>query len=144
MRKLLQASVILLLFAVAILIVQSSCSKSEAQISNAAITQINKFVYLRAAGQGPEIWVSDYNGSNASKIPVVMPAGSALSSDFGQWEVRLSPDGQTLFFLGVLTDTNTTQIYSCHIDGSNVQVVVPGTVRDPNSGINILRIGGAY
>jgi Tol biopolymer transport system component len=57
-----------------------------------------------------------------------------------QTNVKLSPDGQKVFFV-TITDFTTTNayasIYSCNIDGSNLREVA--IVNDDN-----IELGGAY
>ncbi len=140
MKKLLQATIVLLLFCASLVIIQTSCTKSIGQTNTSAPSALNKFIFISLGTSGEtQIWISDYNGNNAFQIPIAMPAGSKLSTDFGSMDVKLSPDGQQIFFMGVLTDTNKRQIYSCGIDGQNVKVIVPNP-----DGTDYLKIGGAY
>jgi hypothetical protein len=140
MKKLLQAATILVFISTSLFLIPSSCTKSQAQTETNTAQQLNKFVWIRLASSGvPQIWISDYSGNNATQVPISMPPGAALSTDFGTMDVKLSPDGQTVFFMGVLPATDTRQIYACNIDGSNVRVVVPNA---GNTGY--IKIGGAY
>ena len=143
MKKLFFGSLALLLFSVSILIFQLSCSKNAtADPMGTGNGQVNKIIYYKAlpavSGYG-EMWIAGYDGSNASKINISLPAGFTLVTDGGP---KLSPDGQTLFF--VVRETSGVivkfHIYSSGIDGSNPHKIIEGT--DINT--SVLLLGSAY
>lgn len=144
MKKLLLGTIVLLLFAVSLLLVQISCSKTGAQV-NATKTvgnnQLNKIIFTKDNDNGGcEIWLCDYDGSNQQQIPVTLPEHFYIDNNSNANAVRLSPDGQTVFFVGNYTNiTPGTQssIYACTIDGKNMRLVVQG-------GSKKMHLGGAY
>ena len=134
--------IILLFAAIAFTSLQSACSKSEAQTTPAATTatQQNKIIYMKITGPAysriQEIWVSNYDGSGASKINVSLPAGIY----FAYSAPIISPDRQKLFFNAGELDSYgdaDDDLYSCNIDGSGVRKVA-----DNNGGS--IQIGQAY
>ena len=71
------------------------------------------------------IYTSNYDGAGKSKIPVSLPAGRTFRSI--PVHAALSPDGKKLFFEVYESTTSTYFIYSCLIDGSNLQIVHGGS-----------------
>jgi hypothetical protein len=135
MKKILMSSVVLTVFSISILIFQMSCKKdANAQTGSNVPTQLNKIIYTkRLTSTTAEIWIANYDGTNQTKVNIVVPAGIMLAN------ARLSPDGQTIFFEGVNTSTFLNDIYSCKIDGSNVQKIVDGSTATQG-----ILLGGAY
>jgi hypothetical protein len=89
-------------------------------------TQQNKLLYGVYGTQpdGNEIWTANYDGTNAQKINIILPTGLAIDDN----NLTISPDHKTIFF-SVFTPTASSGgyfIYSCNIDGSNVQKVLTG------------------
>src|SRR5205085_1726473 len=79
--------------------------------------------YLAQTGpdQNVRLWIADYDGTNASEIPINLP-GWALR------EPRLSPDCSKVFFSAVDSTTiptgmYATEIFTANIDGSNLQQI---------------------
>jgi uncharacterized membrane protein len=127
MKKILMASAILFLFSMSILIVQTSCSKTTAQPSNNSITQLNKIIYLKGFGATGEIWTSNYDGSNATQIPVILPANVIFDNSVGTFSLSTSPDGQKVFFMTTNASGPLTRaIYSCDISGTNLTLITSG------------------
>ena len=143
MKKLLLSSFALLLFSASIIIFQFSCSKNAAaDPSGIGYLQQNKIIFYKSIPPSigvSEMWTASYNGSNASKINITLPAGFSFVTDGG---VKLSPDGQTLFF--VVRETSGIvvkfHIYNSGIDGANPQRIVEGV--DINT--SVLYLGAAY
>ena len=123
MKKLLMGSVILCLFSLSIVLNQTSCSKSEAQNSTLD-GQLNKIIYTNFDN---EIWISDYDGSNAVKVNLALPANVIFESSLPRMSVKMSPDGKKIFFSGTNTATTESGIYSSDISGNNVAIVKIGT-----------------
>ena len=126
-------AIALLIFAIAISLVQISCSKSNAQQNRPLDNpQLNKIVYVKNWGTSPQIWVANYDGSSATQIPLVLPANLVIDINVSTRSLKISPDGQTIFF--AVSDTSSatinTQIYSCSITGSNVSLVIPSSGSD--------------
>ncbi len=69
-----------------------------------------------------KFWTANYDGTNQTKIPIVLPNGLKLSEQYS-----LSPDGETLFF-GVSNGGGTsalkTYIYKCKLDGTGLTKII--------------------
>ena len=130
MKKLLMASIILLLFSFSLLIFQTSCSKTSTAQSNNVVAQLNKIVYIKnVTSTSFEIWTANYDGSNQTQIPLTLPVGVGYDGNVVTSSLTVSPDGQTLFF----TCTNpaglgTSEIYTLPIVGGTPTLVVTGQV----------------
>ena len=143
MKKLLLSSICLLMFAVSILIIQISCSKTNAQSNTNNTTQVGKIIYGRNVSGHYEIWSANYDGSNASNIPINLPTGVFLANNVDSKGVKVSPDGQKLFFIAaeVVNNYQVASVYSCNIDGTNTQLIVQG---NGGSTADILEVFAAY
>jgi len=102
-------------------------------------TQPNKLLFFKRrkgyyATNWEEMWIANYDGTNAQKVNIVAPAGMSVDLDS---DPTISPDGQRIFFGMKETSTGSTHIYSCKSDGSNLIKVVDGNTSD-------LFIGTAY
>lgn len=141
MKNFLKGAIVLSFFAVAFTLVQVSCSKSNAQTTSQGLTQLNKVIYLKYLPNGGagEIWIANYDGTNAIQVPVALTSTQQITYDLNSFTLRLSPDGQKVFFSALDSSNPTLQpsIYSCNIDGSNVQLVVSSTTE-------VIKFGGAY
>ena len=140
MKSFLNKSLYLLAFVIAGIVFQISCSNSDETAAVQNISQIQKIIYLSQQGIGPiELWTSNYDGTNQTIIPITLPANVGFSTmNSNRASIKLSPDGQTVFFIGFNNATNSYAIYSCDISGGNLQeVVAPSTS-------NVLELGGAY
>jgi hypothetical protein len=104
------------------------------------LTQLNKIVYTRTnrqVTQPQEIWTANYDGSNQTKINIVIPGQpTAYVSD-----PHLSPDGLTVFFQGnyQIGSVTSFNLYACNIDGSNVRKIIDGGANQWE-----YQMGGAY
>ena len=128
MKKLLLSSACLLIFAISILLIQISCSKTDAQMRPTDNTTIGKIVFGRIVAGQFEIWSANYDGSNASKIQIDLPQDVYLVSNVDSKGVKVSPDGQKLFFIAATTVNNyqRSSVYSCNLDGTNAQLIIQG------------------
>ena len=121
MKKLFLASITLLLFAISIVIVQISCSKSEAQNRPSGITSFDKILYsFNANPDGVEFWTANIDGSNQAKINLVLPPAVTLNRYVNEVNPKLSPDGTKLYFRAYDSTTSRFGIYRANIDGSAV------------------------
>jgi len=143
MKNFLKTSLYLATFVLAGIMFQISCSNTENETSSTASTSIGKLIYVKQAINGiggVTLWTCNYDGTNATQIPVALPSNLAFSSINGDARPRLSPDGQKVFFL--LSDFNdeyiTTSIYSCDIDGQNLHEIMSATNTET------YYLGGAY
>lgn len=147
MKNILRTSLYLTVFALAGILFQISCSV-DSNVTNAA--PLGKIVYTKRVGLEFQIWTCNYDGTNQAQIPIALPANvslnyyianmTSLGADFSH--VRLSPDGQKVFF-GTVTDPNLDtkhfSIYSCDLSGNNLtEIAVQPVGEDP------LVIGGVY
>ena len=127
MKNLLRSTLYLFAFAFAGIIFQISCS-SDSNHTNA--TPVGKIAYET----GDKIWTANYDGTNATPIPIVLPTGVSYFFGSVNSSISVSPDGNTIFF----TCTNaangfvSTELYSCSINGGNAALVVP--IANPSSG----------
>ena len=129
MKKLLLGSIVLSTFALSVTLVQMSCSKLDAQ-QNRPLTpteQLNKIIYFTEyESANPKIWIANYDGTGAIQVPLVLPANIKFDATVNYRTLRISPDGQTIFFAA----TDKTQplfnssIYSCERSGKNVKLVL--------------------
>ncbi len=146
MKNLFRGAILLTCFAIAISLVQISCSKTEAQTNSnnqAGLAQLNKILFTKNTVSGePQIWTANYDGTNATLIPVALPTDIHIAGELYTHSVRLSPDGNTIFFSGynATVATNFNAIYACNIDGTNVREIIPS---DVGNSVQI-RLGGAY
>ena len=133
MKKLLMSAAVLLLFALSILILQISCSKSEA--GPTSVTQLNKIVYTVNWGTpNIQIWTANYDGSSPTQVPIVLPPNIKIDGNANYYSIKISPDGQTIFFStydASVSPTYSTAIYSCSITGANVTEVIPTSAGNP-------------
>ena len=111
----------------------------QVKISTSGLQQLNKIVfskqvYVGTVAQG-EIWIANYDGTNQTKINIALPSGVRVQDGPN---VKLSPDGKTLFFTTTNTTSDEWQIYSCNVDGTNPKQITSG------AGSNYISIGGAY
>lgn len=137
MKKLLLGSAVLLLFATSILIFQLSCTKEAEAETTETPAQHNKIVYLSKHGNGPEIWIANYDGSNKTKVNYTLPSGEI---DFA-YGVKLSPDGKKLFFSASEygNGENAYGIFSCNVEGGAATKIISAA-----NATDSLNVGGAY
>ncbi len=139
MKKILLSTCILTAFSLSVILFEMSCKKTVNGTSPTTVigvNQINKIVYTKnlplPGSQGlyyAEIWTANYDGSNAQKINITLPAG--LFVEYATF-VKVSPNQRTIFFHveNAAHDKNGTGFYSADIDGKNAKLIVPndGTV----------------
>jgi hypothetical protein len=130
MKKILMGSAVLTALSLSIIAFQVSCSKTANAQTGSVNTQQNKVLYTVTdstypyVGNGYTIWSANYDGTNAQKINVNLPAGILLGTDdYVEAYVRLSPDGKTMFFPAMeQVDGYGIQIeYSSSVDGTNAK-----------------------
>lgn len=150
MKNLLKTTLYLTVFALAGVLFQISCSNSDNQILSTNSTPIGKIVYTKNVSDYYQIWTCNYDGTNQAQIPINLPAnvqfnywtGFNASSATDHTNVKLSPDGQKVFFATV-TNPNQNKyfsMYSCDIFGNNLtEIVIQGANNQPP-----LVIGGVY
>jgi hypothetical protein len=129
MKKLLMGSIVLTLFAMSIFLVQTSCSKSNAQV-NSSTNQVGKIVFLKGEGIYSTIWTANNDGTNQVLVPITLPVNVVMDASVSSKSLSVSPDGQKIFFTALDTTVSTARvlsIYSCDLNGSNFGVVVQGT-----------------
>ena len=138
MKKLLMGTVCISLFAIVLTVIQMSCSKTTAQQNPISVTQINKILYTSQSAGTYKLWTANYDGTNPTLINISLPVGVTLEYGSSYFTIYLSPDGQKIFFYGsspVAPGANS--LYSCNIDGTNVQPVL-------TSSTELLHLYGAY
>lgn len=135
MKRLIQASLFLLACSAFIIASQISCKKSSAQTTTSAPN--GGLILLAKSVQVPgtpstdtgvvsqtTVWVEQYSlanldGSNFHQIPITPPAGLFVGGS-----AHLTHNGQTLVFQMFSQNQTIQAIYSCAIDGSNLQKVM--------------------
>ncbi|MFT3911687.1 MAG: hypothetical protein QM737_19850 [Ferruginibacter sp.] len=138
MKNLFKATVLLTCFAIAIGLIQISCSKSDAQPSsgnnqnnsqnnnqNSTTSQAGKILFSKNSATGLEVWIMDYDGNNAAQVPIALPTNVNIANTGQNFSIRISPDGTKIFFIGYDSTSSPVffSIYSCNVDGSNVQLI---------------------
>lgn len=125
MKNFLKTGLYFFAFAIAGILFQISCSNSDSE--NLSPNAQGKLIFTKwNNGTGtivPSIWTCNYDGTDLAEVPITLPTGVIFNTANGHDEVKLSPDGLKIFFLGFNTTTITKGIYSCNFDGSNVQEV---------------------
>ena len=142
MKPLIKSAICLSIFAFTVCIIQISCSKTDAQTNSNnnqnALTQINKILYTSFAAGTTKIWIANYDGSAATQINIALPAGVSIPFGSSDLSMHLSPDGLKLFFFANNpVSPGANSLYSCDINGTNVQPVV-------TSSTELLHLYGAY
>ena len=99
--------------------------------SSSTTSAVNTIVFLKYINSGgnftAQIWTSNYDGTNQKQVVVSLPTGISITAGSADGaEVKLSPDGKTIFFLAQ-DATQTAYIYSCTVSGSTVTKVVDGS-----------------
>jgi hypothetical protein len=108
--------------------------------TSGGLTQLNKIIYTKlntAIAQKFEIWTANYDGTNQTKVNITMPTGFQCAGD---GEVKLSPNGQKIFFTSLQPSASATHIFTCNIDGTGLTKIIDGT----SAGIEGLFLGAAY
>ncbi|RZJ31621.1 MAG: hypothetical protein EOO48_01505 [Flavobacterium sp.] len=111
-----------LAFLVGGMLFQISCSNTD-QENN--VQSAGKFVYTtKTSSVQQHIYIANIDGTGVTEVPVTLPANFVFyayngSTDFAS--ARLSPDGQTVIFALMNQNTVINYIYSCNVDGSNLQ-----------------------
>jgi Tol biopolymer transport system component len=128
MKNLLRSTLYLSVFAIAGILFQISCSNSDSvKSNNLNSTPIGKIVYVKTVGLNKQLWTANYDGTNQNQISVNFPSNVTFSYVSNGTHPRVSPDGQKIFFVGVNSSGSTSHasIYSCDINGTNLQEIVP-------------------
>ena len=146
MKRILRSTMYLSIFVLAGILFQISCSNSDNQTLSTSSTPIGKLIYLKQSitdtGSGTTInnklYTCNYDGTNETEILITLPSNVMLETSTGHTNIKLSPDGQKIFFVTVNTSSEFKSIYSCDITGNNVAEVTP------LNGTGNIELGGAY
>ena len=147
MKKILMGSVVLSALSLSIMAFQVSCTKSaDAQTSSTTgLTLQNKVIYTKNEKVNgvwhQAAWIMNSDGTGQSRINFQLPSNVQESGS----EVKLSPDGKKLFFLGYTKYSSTyskSEIYSSNIDGSGVVALTNSPIDTTGQGIGLLN--GVY
>lgn len=126
MRKLLMGSLALLVFSIAVIIFQASCSKEVRANDdhNGGGNNSNSVLYRRVDPNNgaTELWSMNTNGNNRHKINIVLPQDYYLEG------ARIVDNGQKIVFVAVkLNETdNLRTFFKCNLNGSNVTALYTG------------------
>jgi len=124
MKNFLRTSLYVMAFALAGVFFQISCSNTDESASPSG----EKFVYVKkdfATTGAQSIWIANIDGTDNIEIPIVLPANHSFYSIYSSGEhssVKLSQDQQSILFT-VQNTSQQTFIYSCNVDGTNLQQV---------------------
>ena len=112
-------AICLSVFAIALSLVQISCSKTEAQNSPNQITSVNKILIseLIPGASFPKYTVMNYDGTGAHILNIPFPTGFVSSSVH---QPVLTPDASKVFFEGRDAVNTAYGIYSCDTSGANL------------------------
>lgn len=139
MKNLLRSTLYLSVFALAGILFQISCSNSDNKnVTNNVTALQNKLIYtVFNYSTGQTIWTSNYDGTNPTQVPITLPTNISFNNVNGNADAKLSPDGQKIFFIVVNNSTGGNEIYSCDINGSNLQQVFsPSTSSNVKVNVN--------
>ena len=125
MKNLLKSTLYLFVFALAGILFQISCSNSDNTNQTQNTSQLNKIIYSKQVGADIQIWTCNYDGSSQTQIPIALPTDVIVNNNNSQATPRLSPDGQSVFFVGLNSTTSLYAVYSCDITGNNLQIITP-------------------
>ena len=115
-------------FALAGILFQISCSNSDSEAPQNTPNTTEKFVFVKkqfGSSDQQSIWISNLDGTGLSQIPITLPSGLFFYSIYGSFEhstAKLSQDEQRVIFT-LQNSANATFIYSCNIDGTDLQEV---------------------
>ena len=138
MKNLLKSTLYLFVFAIAGILFQISCSSDSISTTS---TPVGKLIYLKNVfgGAGNQIYTCNYDGTNETLINVTLPSGVMIDINTPEdMQLRMSPDGQKVFFVAIDTATEYKILYSCDISGANPNQVIA------LNGTGNVRLGGAY
>ena len=106
-------------------------------VNSSSSAQLNLLIYYKVIGTTYEVWTANYDGTNQTKVNIVLPVGTEFSDHFTP---KLSPDGTKVFFaLRTPAAGNGADVYSCNINGTNVTKII-----DKGGSGNFIFLGGAY
>lgn len=136
MKNFFKTTLYLFVFALAGILFQISCSNADDKNVNNVNSQ-NKLIYTIRNTSGQSIWISDYDGSNLTQVPITLPPNIRFNNVNGNADAKISPDGSKIFFLVVNDATSTNEVYSCNVNGTNLQpVYVPTISSDLTMNVN--------
>jgi hypothetical protein len=148
MKRLLLSTLVLSCFAISTIAIQISCNKTiDAQTTGSTPSIIGKFIFRKVvsptgSSYSSEIWIANYDGTNASKVNIVLPTGVFFDDGL---TLAMSPNGQKIFFTAGAPDAGNMNVssrgdlYSCNVDGSGVTKII-----DKGGATNRIQIGNAY
>lgn len=109
---------------------------ADGSVSNTAGNAlIGKLIYLKYPMGVYEIWTANYEGSNQTKLNIVLPSGFELDRDANP---KMSPDGLKIFF-NAHAPSGFNSLFSCDANGSNVRLLI-----SDNNGNDPILLQGAY
>jgi len=110
----------------------SVTSNGTLSVTTTSSGQLNKIIFTKLVDKGlsterNEIWIANYDGTNQQKVNYTIPSGmSSIVGDYDQ-RVRISPNGQRVFFDLEEIANQKRHIYSCNLDGSNLTKIIDGS-----------------
>ena len=116
--------------------ITSNGTLSVTATTSSGLTQLNKLIFKKVISSGAEIWTANYDGSNATKVNIMLPSGISFSDDMNP---IMSPDGTKIFFTAGNGGTSGGDLYCCKADGTNVIKII-----DKGGINNNIILGAAY
>jgi hypothetical protein len=147
MKRFLLSTLVLSCFAISTIAIQISCNKTiDAQTSGSTPSAIGKIIYRKVVtlgtGYTSEIWIANYDGTNTTKVNIVLPSGVYFDDGL---TLAMSPNAQKIFFTAGAPDAGYPNVctngdlYSCNVDGSGLSKII-----DKGGITNRIQIGNAY
>jgi len=121
MKSIFKTGILFLGFVIGGVIFQLSCSNSD---ETSAPTSTNRILFTKTSGTTHTLWYCEVDGSNATEIPLNLPANTVFQWSNANTFARFSADGEQVFFVIRDYNTDNNAIYSCNLDGSNLQSVL--------------------
>ena len=130
MKNFFKGTLYLIVFAAAGIMFQISCSNSDDTNMPNAENKILITKYDPIAGH--TLWYCDTNGSNLTQIPLALPANNSFHWANANSFAKFSSDGEKVFFVAnvFVGDISSNKIYSCNLDGTNLQEIMASTANE--------------
>jgi Tol biopolymer transport system component len=125
MKKLLLNSIILFLFSTSVLMFQVSCNKDAIAETN---NTTDKIIFVKTINnnsdkRASEVWTANIDGTNQQKVNIIIPKEFEINGN-----INISKDGTKIILVLYEQRTQSMDIYTCNIDGSNLKKVVGDSV----------------
>lgn len=130
MRNFIKTLVLFIGFIIGGIIFQISCSNSD---EAAAPAISNKILFTKNNGTSHTLWYCDLDGANVTQVPLNLPSNTTFQWSNANVFAKFSPNGQKIIFVAKDNDTFKDVMYSCNLDGSNLQAIL-----SPSDAVHLL------